>query len=221
MGEPAGTVHFDPLLAIDVPVAKPAGKKLSLERWTYEPETVETRLSDLGFILLLVDAGSLTVQITPGVDGSDPVAGGKRGTAVVGQARPAGAPEYLEPGDAVTVPQGGRITVRNDGVVPAVAFAVVATGPAPSTWSMMEQAGPPTGIEHAVQASGPIANLPVGDMTVEIGRIALAPEPGCRPRRSAPLRSPWWKRVAWHWQTAVMRGWRSSRMPDHAAPLKH
>jgi predicted ester cyclase len=175
-GAPTGDANFDSLLAIDVSIAKPADKALSLERWTFAPEATETRMAGHGFIVLLVDAGTLTVQISSRVDGALPVPGGKQGTAGGRHWALPGSPLPLGPGDAVTVPPDVRLTVRNDGTVPAVEFAVVATGDVSVTESVMEHVVQPSGIKHEVLASGPMATLPTGEVTVAIGRVTLAPE---------------------------------------------
>jgi predicted ester cyclase len=178
-GGPAGLASFAPLLTLEVPIEQPTYGTVTLERWTYAPRTSETRATDLGFVVLLVDAGTLTVEVTSGADGADSVAGGKKGTAGDGRAPTPGPPKFLKAGDAVVIPQGGRIAVRNDGAVPAVVLAVVAAVPAPSEGPMAGAGGAkPTGVDHQILAGGPAANLPAGQATIAIGRVALASRAG-------------------------------------------
>jgi predicted ester cyclase len=171
-GDPTAAAFFDPLLTVTVPIAEPVQQALTLERWTYAPAAAEARETKLGFVVLLVEAGTLTVRVTPG--GAMPVAGGKKGTAGGGQGAPSpGAPEFLGPGDGVVIPQGGRIALRNDGTAPVEVLAVVAAVPEALAPELAR--GAPAGIAHTVLAGGPLADLLMGAATVAIGRAAFGP----------------------------------------------
>jgi predicted ester cyclase len=172
-GDTTGLGFFDPLLSVAVPIEAPAGKAVTLERWTYAPGVGEAQATNLGFLVLLVETGELTAEVTPGANAARPVVGGKQGTAGVGRALAPGIAEVLAPGSALVVPQGNRVAVRNGGSVVAVVLAVVATVPAPADRSPELSIPVPTGPTHTVLAGGPTANLPVGEATVAIGRAAV------------------------------------------------
>ena len=156
-----------------MPIAGPTWKVVTLERWTLAPSAVETRGTDLGFFVLLVDAGTLTVRPTPGAVSAVPVAGGEAGTRDRDSGSSAlDAPAVLGPGDGLVIAKGGPVTLHNEGTVPVVVLVVAAAVPVPA-----ELPGtsirPPAGVRHDVLAGGPVADLPTGTATVAIGRAVL------------------------------------------------
>jgi predicted SnoaL-like aldol condensation-catalyzing enzyme len=189
-GEAATLALFEPLLGVTVPVGRPTRLALTLERWTYAPDAGETRATDLGFLVVLVDAGTLTITLDTNPNGAawlTPRGGG--GVASDGRPVAPGETATLAPGDAIVVPKGERFAVRNNGSVSAVALVVVAAAP---TSQSAAEAGPgPTsataGIVHTVVAGGPTATLPAGRATVAIGRAALAADNEILPHRVAAV----------------------------------
>jgi len=172
-GDPAAPPRFDPLLLAAVPIVGPTGKVVTLERWTFAPSAAETRETDLGFFVLLVDAGELTVRTMPGAEGALPGASSEPGTGRRDRGSPAlSAPTVLGSGDGLAVARSGPVTLRNEGAVPAVVLVVAAAVPVPSA-SPETALGPPTGVRHEVLAGGPVEDLPAGEASVSIGRIAL------------------------------------------------
>ena len=191
-GDPASSVLLAPLAAVTVPVARPTRAAVTLERWAYAPDTAEMWATGEGFVILLVDAGTLTVAVDPTSEGAAGVAQ-QGGDGLASGDRPVapGATVRLAVGEAVVVPARALVALRDDGAAPAVALAVVAVAPvvragaeggpagtgAPVARTAL--AGPPTAVgtgtpvTRTVLAGGPTAVLPVGKATVALGRAAL------------------------------------------------
>jgi predicted ester cyclase len=176
-GASATLGQFDPLLEVTVPVERPTRKALTLERWTYGPDGGETRATDLGFMVVLVDTGTLTIELDAhwSVDVRLTSRGSASGATNERRVEP-GETVTLEAGDDAVVPQGNRMSVRNDGSVQAVALVVQAMTPVPQPGLVSGAGGATeeTRIVHQVLAGGLTANLPAGQATVAIGRAALA-----------------------------------------------
>jgi predicted ester cyclase len=181
-GDPAGLARFEPLLSVTAPVERPTRKAVTLERRTYAPDAGETLVTDLGFLVVLVDAG--TLRVAPDVRSLAAirlVPRSRAGTAPGDQTVAPGDAATLGPGDALVIPQLARVALRNDGSVPAVVLAVGTVTPPPQPSLVAGGslgAGPATAatwIDHTVLAGGLPADLPVGEATVAIGRAVLAP----------------------------------------------
>jgi mannose-6-phosphate isomerase-like protein (cupin superfamily) len=172
-GDPTGLAAFAPLAAVAVPVDRMTRKAVTLERWTYAPGAAETRVTDGGFVVLLVDAGRLTVRLEGAAPGAEMVAGGN--LAMAGKGLVPGTDQALDRGDALAIPYGWRFAVANEGQAPAAALVVVADIPGTVTGAAAWASLAPTGVAHAVLAFGPAPSLPAGTATVRVGRAALAP----------------------------------------------
>jgi predicted SnoaL-like aldol condensation-catalyzing enzyme len=171
-----GPALFQPLLDVTVPVQKPTRKTITLERWTYAPDTSETGTTDFGLLVVLGDAGTLTIDVdarsrVPARLGTD----GVNEMANLHRTIPPEATAKVRPGEALVVPQSRWFTIRNDGESPAVALVVRAVVPTPQTGPASTGAETtPPGIEHVKLAGGLAVNLPEAETTVGIGRMGLA-----------------------------------------------
>jgi hypothetical protein len=148
--ESADLVSLSELLTVTVPVAPPLGKTLTLERWIYDPGTAETRARELGFLVLFVQTGTLTVRTS---------------------AEPAKA-KRLGARDMVVVPVGGSIDVRNDGMDAVDALAIVAEVPEPQIGARTGD-DPPDGITRTVLAGMMTVRWPDGGAEISVARAVL------------------------------------------------
>jgi predicted ester cyclase len=110
------TALLEPLATLTVPTADPTHRVVTLERWTYAPDTSERRSTDWSSLLIFVDEGTLTITID-GLESSAarPVQGGRIGTAPNWGAPPFGTPQTLRPGDALLAPDATTFTASNSG----------------------------------------------------------------------------------------------------------
>jgi hypothetical protein len=180
-GEPSGPA-LTTLLRVAVPVAQDTRRSVTFERWSYAPGSVETRTTDHAFVVLLVDAGELTVDLMSAdwLGHATLITGGGVPTGEERSVTP-GSTVRIRPGDALIVTDGSRFVVRNEGAAPAVAL-VVATAVLSRSGGEAGPAPPaPAGVDHAVLAGGFTAGLPEGSATVSIGRAVLAPGTGFPP----------------------------------------
>jgi hypothetical protein len=174
-GGPSGPI-LTPLVQTTFPAASPTRRAVTLERWSYAPGVTEVLATNLAVVVLLVDAGTLTVDVAASavplrVIGGGTTAGNEREVLPRTSVR-------LGAGDALVVPQVSRIALRNGGIETAVALVVAAGVPVPRADA---EAGPSTttpGTTHTVLARGPSTTLPAEQTTVAIGRAVLAPGSG-------------------------------------------
>ena len=181
-GEPSGPA-LTTLLRAAVPVAQDTRRSVTFERWTYAPGTVEPRTTDHAFVVLLVDAGELTVDLMSAdwLGHATLITGGGVPTGEERLVTP-GSSVQIGPGAALIVTDGSRFVVRNDGKAAAIAVAVAAVAPVPPAGAEAGPAPPtPAGVDHAALAGGFTASLPEGSATVSIGRAVLAPGTGFPP----------------------------------------
>ncbi|HEY7035117.1 MAG TPA: ester cyclase [Thermomicrobiales bacterium] len=187
-GDSATLATVNPLLGVTVPVDRPTRKAVTVERWTYAPDAGETRATNLGFLVILIDAGSLTIHLdTLSVRAERLVPRGRAGAG--DRAVAPGATATLVPGDAMVVPQGGLMALRNDGTMATTALIVAAATPFPQS-DLESGTGGETedmGVVHQVLAGGMTADLPDAQATVEIGRVALAAGAEFRPHRAGAV----------------------------------
>lgn len=176
-GASAMPASFASLLATTVPVERPTRKAVTLERWIYAPDAGETWVTGLGFLVVLVDAGTLTIEVDARSGGGvRQISHGRVDAASDDRPLAPGQATTLEPRDAVVIPQGNQIDLRNDGAEPAVAAVVQAVMPVPQPGLVSGAGGAPAapGVVHTGLAGGLTANLPAGRATVAIGRATLA-----------------------------------------------
>jgi predicted ester cyclase len=181
----AGLVLFEPLVAATMPVAPPTRKIVTLERWSYEPNAVETWATGQGMLVILVEEGGLTIALDARSEGAARVFphSGKDGTAAAESVAP-GAAYAIGPGDAVAVPDGDRFELRNDGLATTTAVAVQAVPPTVQTGAIGgEPATVPPGIARTLLARGLTANVPGGKAVVTIGRATLGTGADLLPHR--------------------------------------
>jgi predicted SnoaL-like aldol condensation-catalyzing enzyme len=175
--ESATLAGFDPILDVTVAIDQPTSKYLTLDRWVYAPNARETWATDFGFLVVLVETGTLTAALDPGSPApAQLVPRGAAGTPSDERPVAPGEAATLQPGDALVVPRLDRFDLRNDATETAVALAVGATSPKPqpdlisATPGATEAAGNP----HQHLAGGMAEHLPAGRLTVAIGRVVLA-----------------------------------------------
>jgi predicted SnoaL-like aldol condensation-catalyzing enzyme len=172
----ASLASFDSIVTVTVPVANPTRKALTLQQWTYAPHAAERGSTYLGFAMLVVDRGSLTLELDR--RSVTPVRLVPRGEGLELDEvwiEPGRAVE-LEAGDTLVLPDGSLYELRNDAAAPAVALAVTAFGPLPAIGpgGGLQVPTETSGVTRTVLAGGLSANLPRGEVRVAIGRATLA-----------------------------------------------
>jgi predicted ester cyclase len=177
---------LEPLFTVTIPVAYTVRQVVTFERWTFAPDALEIQGTDWGMLVLFVDTGALTVGLSGEGGEAARLAPGARGGSTAGAWVVTGdGDRRLGAGDALVIPTLTRVTLRNDGPIPAVALAVKFSTPVPQ-WR-------PEGAGSAVKMTGDVSQeelaggftavLPAGGVTIALGRAVLAPGAALPPRR--------------------------------------
>jgi predicted SnoaL-like aldol condensation-catalyzing enzyme len=172
----AGLASFDPLVTVTVPVGRPARKAVTLERWTYAPNTVGRGSTYLGFAVFFVERGTLTFDLDVRSRTSVRLVTVADGSGADGKAVEPGNTARLGTGDTLVVPDGAVYEVRNEESMPMDALVLTAITPMPTTGpgAPVSARPDPVGSTRTHLAGGLTANLPSGDVVIAIGRAALA-----------------------------------------------
>jgi quercetin dioxygenase-like cupin family protein/predicted ester cyclase len=179
-----------PLLAaplVEAPLAEPPPAAiLRLARFTFGPGAQQVKLSELGPLLLAVEAGALTAQVEGHAVLTRGAAAGTSGPqpTIV----PSGTDIVLHPGDGLWVAPGIRPAFRNTAETPAVVLAATLL-----PWWSADPADPPEGtafiwpvpgaldISAQLLLDGVVTDFPPAPSVLGVGRLTLAAGTGLAP----------------------------------------
>jgi quercetin dioxygenase-like cupin family protein len=167
------------------------GGTIGLARIALAPGAGVTLVEDPAPVVFLVEAGELRVRGDDSVQVTD-LAGSDGGTAVWGE-------RVVRPGDAITVPAGAQLDLRNEADEPAVALGIALTATLARPGGVLagvhaRRPGDPEstlvwplGVAVEPLVVGSLVSLPTDPITVTVGRAVLAPKAGLPPHPTAGI----------------------------------